>query len=99
MTWGIVGFNSDGDLAFDYELKSIDDADLLVVLGLKDVRYYAGSETPITPEGLALLSQQLGLSWDPEVNYFIEYNSDYPGQVRHYIPMPDAEMDGKLLDS
>jgi hypothetical protein len=99
MTWGITGFDADGDLAFDYELKSIDDADLAVVLGLKDVRYYNGGEIPISPEGLALLGQRFGLSWDPGVQYSIGYNRDYPGQVIQYVPMPNADVDEKPVDS
>jgi len=98
MTWGITGFDADGDLAFDHELKSIDDASVAVVLGLKDVQYYNGGEVPISPAGLELLGERFGLSWDPELKYFIGYNRDYPGQIIHYIPIPDAEADEKPAD-
>jgi hypothetical protein len=83
MTWFVTGFENRRGLVFEYDLKEIAEADLAVVLGLEDVRSYGGGEYPIVSEGLAILVQRYGLSFEPGVEYFIGYIRDYAGQVRY----------------
>jgi hypothetical protein len=91
MTWIVTGFDDGGGLVLEHDLTEIAGADLAVVLGLEDVRDYTGGECPIPADGLAILAQRFGLSFEPGVEYFIGLVRNYPGQILPYIPRSDSD--------
>lgn len=83
--WGLRGFDNSDDLLEEHTLVNVDDETLCAVLGLRDIQFYAGGSYPVSGAGRAALTKACGLSLRDDLDYYLEYFQDYPGQRIPYV--------------
>ncbi|GHG12083.1 MULTISPECIES: hypothetical protein [Amycolatopsis] len=78
--WAVTGYGRDESLVFEQDLDDLGEEELARLLGAHPGDY-RGGDVAISAEGRQLLADSHGIRFEPDVEYFLSYFRDYPGQV------------------
>jgi hypothetical protein len=78
--WAVTGYGRDESQVFEQDLAGLGEDELTRLLG-GDPGAYRGDDVVISAEGRELLADRHGIRFEPDVEYFLSYFRDYPGQV------------------
>jgi hypothetical protein len=78
--WAVTGFDRDESLVFEQDVAGLGEDELRRLLG-GNPDEYRGGDVAISVEGQELLARRCGIRFEPDVEYFLSYFRDYPGQV------------------
>ncbi|ADJ49045.1 hypothetical protein AMES_7220 [Amycolatopsis mediterranei S699] len=78
--WAVTGYGRDESLVFEQDLPGLGEDELARLLGGSPGEYQGG-DVAISAESRELLADRHGIRFEPDVEYFLSYFRDYPGQV------------------
>lgn len=82
--WTIEGYDQTDNLVAQYELPTLDEATLLLILGIRDRSEYLGGMVELSIDARNLLKNKYGVEFSNGISYFLEYLRDFPGQKIAY---------------
>jgi hypothetical protein len=80
--WHVDGFDESGFGVVLIPVAGVDPAEFGLAMGLVEGDLYPGGGLPLTDAARTLLSERLGVVFDPGLECFAEELRDYPGEVR-----------------